>query len=654
MADLGAEAPRPPVRKYRRFDSREEQREVKRQEKPQKEGIDKSEARRQAALKALRQDTPEVPDRADLENLAELDNQPEVITPIQKIKRADDVERHFNPDQWRSTGSLRINGDCLNYLPAFKVGDNPYIPGNKSHDNFEKYGVDTGEHPLLLRSELEKRVERGVELATTPDPEIIDPQIAGMTELKRIPLPVLWEVLEANPNSAQNKYTFKSSARELVISADYSIQPVFDKDTGEFKEGKVMYAWDGMVVDKETLITMQQKALEYLETQVKERQMPQAILDAAKGILIYTSNAPEDPDVEKKGEGSTQDDPKMEIKWWRLFAADKWTKKGQLGLDGDYLYYQNNKLKKQDRRRRVTIASLDSEDQSGQNFVLTRTAWEILRKVPSRAPGFSDSIAIVNADGLAVKSLEKPLQDKKGRWKVEPDRLVTDSQTLDQMQILIRRYVEKQVAEGRMKADVLGSIDGILKYKLPTLEPVSVYTNGNVIYRLKGKERRFVEKREPTLVGKIAEEANKAQGLSQVETVPDDIKKYLSSKNLPAGSSIKNIGIEFSGTGATLTGIVDVPIPFVGGKINFLLELANNPESTGLIVTNHHVDTESGNLRSRLGELESSLNDINRSIIDDINEQLQFSNPTLRVQGITLTPDGKFAFRVQNSAQVAT
>ena len=141
--------------------------------------------------------------------------------------------------------------------------------------------------------------------------------------------------------------------------------------------------------------------------------------------------------------------------------------------------------------------------------------------------------------------------------------------------------------------------------------------------------------------------------LSTLGVPLDEIKRYLSSKSLPAGASIRNLNFKFNGARATMTGFVNVPIPLVGGKINFNLELANNQNGEGVTVTNYSVDTKSGTLRSRLDQIEPYLKNINSFIADDINEGLQYSNKFLRVLGLSITPEGKFAIKVQNSVQAA-
>ena len=598
--------------------------------------------------------------RPDLENLARSGNDtPEAMgngsdqriadasekTSPEKTFREKNSEagnqQYYGKDHWQNTGETFIKDDHLCFLPQNEIA--------RTHHQVSKGGVHT-----LVEVD-EKRVERGIQLAIDVNDESVDPQIKELPGLKRVPTPFLWNLLEVDPESVGNKgHTFDERA---YISEPLKGKKLTYSSRELVGETTLGVSFSQVIVDKETLISMQQRILEYLEAQVKEGEIPQAILDAARGILRYANSAPEDPHIKKLGtnqktSGASPEDPKVERKWWKLFSTDKWAVKGQVGQDENYLFYLDEKLKKQNRQRQVTIADSDPEDQTGKKLILTKTAWDILRRAPLPVPGYINSIGIVDTSGFASSSLEKPVQDKKGLWRAEAKTLSADSQTLDQMQKLIRGYVEKQVADGRMGTDVLAAVDGILKYKHGTLEP-SYYRGSNLIYKIRGKEKRFVEKREATLVGKIAEEANKAQGLSQVEVTHDEIKRYLDSKNLPAGASIRNLNFEFNGTRARMTGIVNVPIPFVGGKINFNLELANDQGGDGVIVTKYSVDTTSGSLRSRLDKIEPYLKDINNFIVDDINEQLRYQNGSLRVLGIAITEDGKFAFRVQNSAQAA-
>lgn len=671
MSDPRSEIPQP--RRYRRFDSMKEYRKTKQNEQKQKTkkmegGIENSQA-----LNALSRDKPEVTDRTDLENLARSDsNTPEAMgnrldqnmqheeagppsekTSPEKTFQEKNSEagnqQYYEKDNWKNTGEIFIKDDNLCFLPQQEIARTHLVFENEYSDDGH---ILTEQHHYLVDVD-EKRVERGIELAIDVNNESVDPQIKDLSGLKRVPTPFLWNLMEVNPESVGNKgHTFNERA---YISEPLKGKKLTYPGRELVGETTLGVSFEKVIVDRETLINMQQKALEYLETQVKEGEMPQAVLDAARGTLRYINNAPEDPHIQKLGtnqktSGASSEDPKVEQKWWKLFSTDKWAVKGQVGQNENYLFYQDDKLKKQNRQRQVTLAVLDPEDHGGQNLVLTETAWNILRRAPSPVPGYTDTIGITGTAGFAALSSEKPVQDKKGLWKAEAKTLSADSQTLGQMQKLIHSYVEKKVADGRINADILATVDGILKYKHGTLEPAR-YEGDKLVYRIKGKERRFVEKREPSLVEKLAEEAKKTEGISTIEMTENDIKRYLASKSLPAGASIRNLNLEFNGARTRMTGFVNVPIPFMGGKINFNLELANNQNDDGITVVNYSVDTKSGSLRSRLDQIEPYLRDINNFIVDDINEQLQFHGGFLGVLGVTIAEDGKFAFRVQNSAQ---
>lgn len=165
MPESGSESPQ--VRRFRRSDPKE-YREAKRGERKQRAEGKKIE--RKQALSALSKDKPEVADRTDLENLANLEqpttsppdaninNQPEISTPRQEIINAEEVVHDASSDKWKGSGSLRMNGDYLSYLPEIKRRENPFVPGNKYHDNFEKYGVDYDpeEFPYSFRKDMKK------------------------------------------------------------------------------------------------------------------------------------------------------------------------------------------------------------------------------------------------------------------------------------------------------------------------------------------------------------------------------------------------------------------------------------------------------------------------------------------------------------------
>lgn len=485
-------------------------------------------------------------------------------------------------DKWKDNGSFSIVDDCLIYQPVIKENyfDQPYTTA-------------------------EKKVPRAIEL-TKP---------AGNGELmglKKVPSSILWEILEADTSSPEALHILYDSGDNFA----FSTEPVKNPNNPKAHMG-----WDRIEVSNGAMRLMQEQAINYLNEEANLGNVPEELLATAEGVLRYSRSAPK-----KKGSGNSEEDPKVERKWWKLFSkSDIWTANGQIGQEGDYLYYQDDRLRKQNRQRRVIIASLDPKT-SGQNIVLTKSAWDILKTVPS-AYNF-----------WVTETSEKPVVDKKGKWRVEAKSLETHgSQTLDRMQKLIRGYVGEQVALGTVEPSVLATIDGIFKYKHEILGKI--------------RDTRFVEKREPTLIEKILEEAKPTQGLSQVEVTQGGIKKYLSSKKLPAGASIQNLNFEFDGDRTTMTGFIDVPIPFVGGKINFNLSLANNQSGDGVTVTSYSVDTKSSTLRSRLDQMEPYLKNINSFIIDDVNEQLRLHNKFLRVLGISISPNGNFVFKIQNSAQ---
>ena len=127
MAEPGVESPQP--RQYRRHESMKEYRQVKANEKRQE--LEKSaerEHKRQAALKAISKDKPEVANRADLIELSgtelkaaeqeqgEVQEQQREKTLGEKAQAADEI-KGSGQDKWKPSGTISISGDNLTYLP---------------------------------------------------------------------------------------------------------------------------------------------------------------------------------------------------------------------------------------------------------------------------------------------------------------------------------------------------------------------------------------------------------------------------------------------------------------------------------------------------------------------------------------------------------
>ena len=559
-------------------------------------------------------------------------------------------KRHYKKDQWKSdSGEISVNDNHISFVPSGEI--------NRRYE-VEEYDQDYDGPVKPLRyydvfADEAKGPERGIQLTVEVTDETFDPKITEQTGLKRVPTPFMWELLEVDPESLGKRgYTFDTEAyssdplkAKKYTRADPSFYGIGGRDSELVGETTLGLSWGKVTVDKGTLVAMQQRAIEYLGQQVQDGQLPQEMLDTAKGILEThkARNTVDEKWQTNRGSGTSAEDPKMHSTFLQL--TETWKTTGAVKQEGDLLVYDDEKSRKKDERREVELATVDQE--SGRK-VLTEQSWDILKLVPETAAVGPYQLNVTEATSNAI-------QDRKGTWKKFIKPFSTDSQTLSQMQQMIRSYAAQQVSLGQMDAATLSTIDGLIKYKHSTLEPIRYDGQGKVTYEMKGKKRpAYVEiKREPTLVEKVAEAANSSESVSNVDVTDSDIRKYLGEKRLPAGAQIKNLAIEFRGNTATMVGIVDVPIPFVGGKINFNLELANNPDGSGLMVTRHHVDTKSGTLRSKLGDLEANLSNINSFISEDINEQLRYRNPSLRVLGLSISPDGKFSARVQNSQQAA-
>lgn len=508
-----------------------------------------------------------------------------------------------------------------------------------------------------IRVDETEPVERGVELSVdVTDGESWDPKIMESTGMRKVPTPFLWELLETNPESiGKGGRTFSAAAygSETLKAKKYipgvdSFYGIGGRDPELVGETTLGVDWDSVNVDRQTLVRMQNQAIEYLEKQVQEGQMPQEMLDTARG-LIDSHKAPDK--IERglesdRGRGKNKENPKLYLTF--LQGPETWKQKGQVRTEGNLIVYDDDKYSNKGERREVEIATTSIDTSGVIKKVLTKQSWDILKIVPEAADTGPGKIVITEAT-------TNSLLDRKGEWKKFIKPFATDGATLGRMQQMIRTYVEAQVQQGNMEAATLVQVDGLLQFKQSTIKPISI--GGEIFYGLKGGKAKAVEireiKREPTLVEKIAEHASNGEPMSSVPVTDTDISRYLRSKKLPMGTQITNLDISFQGSTARIAGIIDVPIPMFGGKINFGLDVVNNPDGSGLKVTGSNFETKSGSLRKRLGDVETQLNKINSFIGDDINEQLRNINSSLRMLGLSISPDGTFSARVQNAQQAA-
>src|SRR3989344_6021159 len=381
MAEPGVESPQP--RQYRRHESMKEYRQVKANEKRQE--LEKSaerEHKRQAALKAISKDKPEVANRADLIELSgtelkaaeqeqgDVKEQQREKTRGEKAQAADEI-KGSGQDKWKPSGTISISGDNLTYLPN---QDEIKKRGGYSDEAYDP--ENPGNYEFILEYE-KRRVERGLKLGIEVNTDTFDPElITKLPELKKVPTPLLWEILDKDPSSSDKSYTFNARA----YSTDSLKLKRYLRESDQGEEANVMFAWNKVTVDKETLVKMQQKAIEYLEGQVKQGQIPEELLSAATGIL--ESRGLTDPIVQKwlnkEGSGSVPEDPKLHRGWFTLIR--RWDQNGRIRQEGDSLIYDDDKLRKKEEYREVFLA-VEDKDNPGKKL-LTKQAWEILRLAP--------------------------------------------------------------------------------------------------------------------------------------------------------------------------------------------------------------------------------------------------------------------------------
>ncbi len=526
MAESNTESQQP--RQYRRHESMKEYRQVKANEKQQK--LEKSaerEGKRQEAIKAISKDKPDVAERIDLENLADANIRPESTVDATESQAAiedgqgqeqvrigiqaesdqllaDSVrvsennhagspgdagevvkqefklgrnERSNGDDKWLGAGELNVEGDFLSYSRVNRKPENPYKPGSRDHSNFEEY--------------LAKNYSpRGIELGLVDKQQSVE---AGH-EVK-IPSAMLWKIIETNPEELDTKVDFnllniRRPVRKwkgiTLESADYAVKTLkplerqVKNSDGIVKTVEVNHSWKKLTVDKKTLTAIQQKAIEYIEQQVKLGNMPTDILETAKGILD-SHNAPRTVNYapfKKQSGGETAETPREHSAFLQRVMPESWNKNGSLERIGGNIIYENDKLRQRKDARTLQIATIDTGNEMGA--VLTQQAWDILKTVPKDFEDKSGTKYLLEGSD----ALTNPTLDRQGVWKRFVKPFVADLDTLVRTQTLIKDFVFESVEAGKMDRRVLATVNGLLKYKYPTLEPTRIDSMGRATYAM--------------------------------------------------------------------------------------------------------------------------------------------------------------------------
>jgi len=387
--------------------------------------------------------------------------------------------RSASVDKWREgAGDLNIEGDNLTYIPRVARLRNPYSPGTTEYDYFEKYQVryfKPDQPSDYFIDEQGRRVERGVQLA-------VEMNINGETQ--QVLTPMFWEILEANPESLSGDLLDKYITVEATDSTVQSLSPVdlqIHNTEGNLLNVGVNFSWRKLQVDKQTLIAMQQKALQYIEGQVQAGKMPLEMLETVRGI-IESHNAPVG-EIARNGDGKTAENPKNRDKVFKFI--EHWQKNGEVLTQGDVLTYQDAHLRSSGDIRTIEIGARD--EAKPERKVLTKQAWEILKVVPRGfvKREFGIDVGYGPSDNIS-DSLSRSRWNGK-EYVREVRAFTADTDTLKAMQAQIRSYVERQVLSGEMDQGVLTTVDGIMKFKHETIEPVRFGASGErkVIYLAK-------------------------------------------------------------------------------------------------------------------------------------------------------------------------
>lgn len=372
-----------------------------------------------------------------------------ILSPEEAESYATDLDS--GADVWRHQGQLTLKGDFVLYFPP-KDGQ--------------------------LNSEREIIGPRAYRLGLAVESPQTTDEKGRIEGLLKIPSPLIWEALEV---SDENKVVDFPSTRAV------SLLPYHGDPFANLADSKVVLFSEKSRVEGIMIGRIQSLAIEYINRQVQEGQIPQDLLDTAIGLLKYTKKAPEDPLLHKlkqksEASGRSPEEPLV-------------IKKGGMGpiggeileaygarvyIDGNRLIHQSERLKRNNQKRCITIAVGD-----GGKLFLTKTAWHIIGTIPERVPGqLMDEHLFYRPNGGRELTFSEAIQDKKGVWAIEARPLKTDTRTLTEMQAKILDYVRVKVENGQMDSEVSRIIQGVVKYKHATLKSMG-HKDLLPVYRVK-------------------------------------------------------------------------------------------------------------------------------------------------------------------------
>ncbi len=129
--------------------------------------------------------------------------------------------------------------------------------------------------------------------------------------------------------------------------------------------------------------------------------------------------------------------------------------------------------------------------------------------------------------------------------------------------------------------------------------------------------------------------------VSPVQISPEILEEYLRSYPLPSGASIRELQLVFDGQICKVSGKINVPIPLVGGDVDFSLNLQND-QSGRMSAEQINMSTRSAVLRRQLGQVKDRLSQLDQFLVSGLNPQLTKN----QINSINLG-EGVFLFNVQ-------
>lgn len=365
---------------------------------------------------------------------------------------------------------------------------------------------------------------------------------------------------------------------------------VFDKYSEQEGEGPIpvftSQAWDILVSRKKG--KFEDMILGEIEKRVSEGQLSNELAVGLVALNDYERKPQKIQKMPESGDGLSSDSPKVKGRFWSQIFPGIISR--SYTMESSDPQKASIKISSKKMRQRQEFREINILDDEGN---LTESAWDILKNWPGKFANFCAS------------TLSNPHLDE-GEWVVD--------YRFSQM---IRTSREEQKKIQQTVLDIMENN--------PQSQEAEVVRSILKNYEIFGQmERKLSSSRETEVIQEpiISKVDAKITEPVAVEISSNELRDYLTNLELPQGARIENLNLSFVNNQCDVSGQINVPIAFVGGKIDFSLSLTQE-QGRHLGVKNVKMSTESKFLKGQLSKVEGSFSDIDQLLLRTLNERLR-------------------------------